>query len=237
MLPRWPFPMLHSQCAVCHGWGRARVCAACMERFATTRPRCQRCAIDLPREGLTCGACLRHPPPFSQALAAIDYVYPWAGLITRFKFAEALELGPVFATLLLGAWRRAGAAHPGLLLPVPLADGRWRERGYNQAWELARRCAQGSAAPCDATLLMRVKETPHQLALAPAKRAANVRGAFAVDPLRASELRGRAVTLVDDVMTTGATLREAAEVLKGAGAGPVNVWVLARTPEPGAAEG
>ena len=223
-----------SQCAACHGWGSGRVCGDCIARYASPVARCRRCATLVPPAVDTCGACLREPPPFDAALAAVDYAYPWDALVTHFKFHAALDLAAALAGLVVAAWQRGGAAHPGLLLPVPLADARLRERGYNQAWELARRCARSVAAPSDATLLLRLKDTPHQVALAPGRRAANVRGVFAVEPLRSAELRGRSVTLVDDVMTTGATLAEAARVLRQAGAASVQVWVVARTPAPAA---
>ena len=96
-----------------------------------------------------------------------------------------------------------------------------------------RRLARPLRCPADARLLLRIKDTPHQLALAPQRREANVRGAFAVEPLRRAELRGRSVTLVDDVMTTSATAAEVARVLLQAGAAEVDVWVVARTPAPG----
>jgi ComF family protein len=117
-----------------------------------------------------------------------------------------------------------------LLLPVPLSTQRLRERGYNQAWELARRLGHALRCPADSRLLLRVKDTPHQLAFPRAKRAENVRAAFAVEPRRLGELRGRSVTLVDDVMTTGATVAEASRALLQAGASEVDVWVFARTP-------
>jgi ComF family protein len=122
------------------------------------------------------------------------------------------------------------AARPDWLLPVPLAAERLCERGYNQAWELARRVARRLPCACDARLLLRMKDTPHQLALPPERRAANVRGVFALEPRRRLEVQGRSVALVDDVMTTGATVAEIAATLLLAGARSVQVWVLARTP-------
>jgi ComF family protein len=119
---------------------------------------------------------------------------------------------------------------PALLLPMPLSPARLRERGYNQAWELARRLGAALQVPADAGLLLRLKDTPHQTSLAVANRAANVRGAFAVEPLRRTELQGRDVTLVDDVLTTGASAAEATRALLQAGAARVQVWVVARTP-------
>ena len=221
---------LPSQCAVCHGWGEQRLCAGCVARFDLSVPRCQRCADEVATGVAVCGACLKAPPPHASTLAALRYAHPWDGLVTRFKFHAALDLAPVLAQRMLAAHRRSGAPRPALLLPMPLAAQRLRERGYNQAWELARRLAAHLHCPADAHLLLRIRDTPHQLTLAPSQRDINVRGAFAVEPRRRGELRDRDVTLVDDVMTTGATAAEAARVLLQAGAARVHVWVAARTP-------
>ena len=223
---------LPSLCAVCRGWGTQRICSDCIERFAPALPRCRRCALRTPAGAAVCGSCLTDPPPYSRTLASVDYDHPWDGLVTHFKFHAALDLAPALATRMLDTLARSGAAAPTLLLPIPLSATRLRERGYNQAWELAKRLARRLHCATDAGLLLRVKETPHQLALPPERRAANVRAAFAVEPLRAAELRGRSVTLVDDVMTTGATVAEAARTLLQAGAADVGVWVIARTPRP-----
>ena len=225
-------PRLPSLCAVCHGWGTDRVCDDCVTRFAPPAHRCARCALALHGTAAVCGHCLRDPPPYSGAVAALDYGHPWDGLITRFKFHAALDLAPVLTAHLLQAVQRSSAPHPSLLLPMPLSTQRLGERGYNQAWELARRLGRALHCQADAGLLLRVKDGPHQLAFPRAQRAANVRGAFAVEPLRRSELRDRRVALIDDVMTTGATAAEAARVLLQAGAADVQVWVLARTPHP-----
>ena len=224
---RWP-----GLCAVCHAWGSQRLCSECIARFAPPTLRCRRCALAVPAGAGICGSCLGNPPPFASSVAAVDYGHPWNGLIARFKFNAALDLAPALSARLLAAVRNSEVAHPSLLLPIPLSAQRLRERGYNQAWELARRVAKALRCPSDARLLLRVKDSPHQLALPREQRAANVRGAFAVEPLRVSELRGRSVALVDDVMTTGATAAEAARVLLQAGAASVQVWVVGRTPRP-----
>jgi ComF family protein len=222
-----------SQCAVCRGWGTQAICAACTERFAAPVPRCERCALQVPNDMRFCGTCLTDPPSFDGALAAVDYAHPWSTLITQFKFHAALDLAQAFSTRLHAAWLHAHTPAPDLLLPVPLSTQRLRERGYNQAWELARRVASLGSMKADARLLLRVKDTPHQLALPPDQRAANVRAAFVVEPLRRAELSGRSVAVIDDVMTTGATFGEIARVLKQAGASRVEAWALARTPRPG----
>ena len=222
---------LASPCAVCHSWDGARLCRDCVARFAAPASRCERCAIEVPAGIAVCGACLRDPPSHDRTVAAVDYAHPWDGLISAFKFHGALDLAAVLAQRLVAAVEAAGSARPDLLLPVPLGPARLRERGYNQAWELARRVARALDCRCDARLLLRIKDTAQQLALPRARRADNVRGAFLVEPSRAGELRGRDVALVDDVLTTGATAAEIARVLKLAGAANVQVWVLARTPK------
>ena len=225
-------PLIPSLCAVCHAWGAQRVCAECIARFAPAMLRCRRCALAVPADASLCGACLTDPPPFAASVAAVDYGPPWDGLITHFKFHSALDLAPVLAALLLAAIKRSAGPQPSLVLPVPLSPQRLRERGYNQAWELARRVARASHCPTDANLLLRVKDSPHQLAFPREERAANVRDAFALEPMRLGEVRGRSVALVDDVMTSGATAAAATLALLQAGAASVQVWVVGRTPRP-----
>jgi ComF family protein len=226
--PRWP-----TQCGICHGWGRSRLCDACVAACVSPRPRCQRCALGVPDGVAVCGRCLRQPPAFDAAVAAVDYAHPWDAVLTRFKFHAALDLADALAERLLDAAARSGAPAPGLLLPAPLSAERLRERGYNQAWELARRLARRLRTPASPDLLLRVRHTPQQMGLPLDERAANVRDAFAIEPRRRHELQGREVTLVDDVLTTGATAEEMTRVLRAAGAVRVQVWALARTPAPG----
>jgi ComF family protein len=223
-----------SVCAVCHGWGTHRVCGDCIARFVPAVIRCRRCGLQTPAGYDECGACVIAPPPFEKTIAAVDYGHPWDGLITRFKFHDALDLTNALVHRMLEAAGAERSSAPDLLLPMPLSDERLRERGYNQAWELSRGLAESLRCTADARLLLRVKHTPHQLALRPEQRVDNVHGAFAVEPRRLAEVRGRRVTLVDDVMTTGATAAEAARTLLRAGASEVHLWVVARTPRPGA---
>lgn len=227
------WPSFGSSCGICRAWNPQRLCTDCLARFAAPRRRCTRCAIDLPGVAEVCGDCLRRPPPFERSVAAVDYLPPWRELITRFKFHDGLDLAPAFAALLVQAVQRAAPLLPALVLPAPLAPARWRERGYNQAWELARRLAPALGLPAEPAVLLRVRDTPHQLELPLNQRAANVRDAFAVEPRRRGEVDGRDIALVDDVLTTGATAAAMARALRQAGARSVQVWVLARTPRPG----
>lgn len=219
----WP-----GTCAVCRSWCRGRLCGDCDTRFARPRTRCGSCALPVGAGAVRCGACLREPPPFDAAIAAVDYDYPWDTLLARLKFDAALDLAPMVARRLQRAVAAAPEPPPDLVLPVPLSTARLRERGFNQAWEIARRLPWRARAD----VLLRVKDTPHQLALPRAQRAGNVRDAFMVEPRRAALLRDADVALVDDVLTTGATAAELARTLRRAGARRVRAWVVARTPSP-----
>jgi ComF family protein len=221
--------LLPTQCAVC----RSRVCADCLRRFAEPRSRCHACAIGVPVGTALCGACVHQPPHFAHAIAGVDYAFPWADLVAAFKFRAALDLAPALAWLLADAARADPAPRPSLLLPVPLSTERLAERGMNQAWELARRVGAQMGIEARADVLRRLIDTPHLADLPRGQRAARIRGAFGLAARAAQRLRGRAVALVDDVMTSGATAAEAARVLLAGGASEVQVWVVARTPAPG----
>jgi len=182
-----------------------------------------------------CPACIRQPPPLNRVLTAVPYAYPWSDLITRYKFGEQHGWASFFAALLLRA--------PGVpqvfadlqpndrVLALPLSAERLQTRGFNQAWELASALARQSQtrAKTDARLLLRVKNTPAQSQLKREARLANVKGIFQVDPLRVAEIKGRRVVLVDDVMTSGASMFTAAQALREAGATHITGVVLART--------
>ena len=221
---------LPTQCAVCRGWSTRRVCADCVQRHAAFKPRCGGCAIGVVDGVLRCGACIAAPLPFAQTVAAVDYGFPWSGLVTALKFHAALDLCDGLAQLMADAVRHGSARLPALVLPVPLGADRQAERGMNQAWELARRVAARLQLRAHAGLLTRRVETPHLADLPRDERARAIRGAFALAPGATALLRGQHVALVDDVMTTGATAAEAARTLLDGGAASVQLWVFARTP-------
>lgn len=230
----WP-----STCLVCRAWPRASVCEDCLNRFAAPVSRCARCATTLMGMGTLCGACALDAPPMRGTWAAVDYAYPWDGLINALKHHDALDVLPALAGLMLNQRHRSRSADEAekslsgaVLLPIPMTPRRLRARGHNPAWELARRLAPALGLRADAHLLIRVREGAPQQGQGRAARLANLSGAFGVAPGGEALLRGRDLILVDDVMTTGATLREAACTLLDAGAGSVQAWVLARTPLP-----
>lgn len=221
-----------AMCVVCSAWSATTLCGDCRERFADTAARCERCAMPLAASAPLCGACLRDAPPFTRCHCAFGYVFPWDRLIARFKFRGQVELAATLAQRLALALRTQDAALADAIVAVPLSRRRLVERGYNQAWEIARRLGRHMGIVAAPTLLRRTRDGAHQVDLPLPLRRANLRGAFAVDPAQVAWLRDRHVAVVDDVMTSGATLREAAATLLDAGAARVDAWVLARTPPP-----
>jgi ComF family protein len=223
-----------SSCRICRCWGASTLCGACLQRFSAPQHRCQRCGLPLPgTEGApsTCGACTSQLPVWKRAVCAQDYAFPWSELVGDFKFKGDVALARLLAQQLADALRQAPQAlEVDLVLPVPLSAARLQERGFNQSWELARRLGRIFGLTCHADLLQRPVDTAHQVDLSLQERDRNLRGAFMVTPGRHQELAGRRVALVDDVMTTGATLREATRTLLLAGAFSVDVWTVARTP-------
>lgn len=223
-----------SQCELCRRWGGRRICDGCVGRFAPAVLRCPRCALRLPSAAAPCADCARRAPAFGRTVCIADYGFPWDRLVAGFKFHGRAELATALADRLverLQAELRGGTlALPQLVVPVPLHAARLAERGYNQAWELARACAAALSLPARDDLLQRALPTAPQAGLTRGERLDNLRAAFFVDGTRRPLLDGRTVALVDDVMTTGATAEQCARALLRAGASDVQVWVLARTP-------
>lgn len=226
LLDRWT-TALPSQCAVCRAWPAQPICEACVARFAQPRPRCRSCALPVPAGVERCGACIKETPPLDLCLAAVPYEYPWSGLVAHYKFGAQPGWSTALALLMRSTpWAEPALEAAELVLPMPLSPQRLRQRGYNQALELARRLAP---AKTRADLLLRLRDTPAQSELPRETRLRNLRGAFGVAPGREQEIAGRRVLLVDDVMTSGASLYTAAQALRAAGAAHLTGLVLART--------
>lgn len=221
--------VLPPRCLLCGAPGAEGrdLCAGCAGDFALNAVCCPRCALPLQAPAPLCGECLKREPPFASAWAPLRYGHPLDLLEARFKFHADLAAGRVLSALMIERAAVDAPARPELLIPVPLHAARLRERGYNQALELAQPLARAFALPLRADLLVRTRATPPQTGLDAKTRRRNLRGAFSVAD--GARLPGH-VALVDDVMTTGATLRECARVLRAAGVARVDVWALARAP-------
>ena len=225
---RWLARGVPRRCTLCGARGvDTCLCPECLEDLPPApSPRFPRCAAPSPT-GSICGRCLASPPQFDATFVACSYAFPVDALIRALKYRHALDAAGALAEALAPALR--AAPMPDLIVPVPLSASRERQRGFNQAVEIARCLPFGGPSRRDPAALVRARETPPQAALALSERTRNVRDAF-----RATRaLDGLSIAVVDDVMTSGATLDAAAGALKRAGARQVMNWVVARTPPPG----
>lgn len=236
------FQALPSQCMVCRAWGTGRVCSACTSRFSRPVARCSTCALPLAGDAAQCGECLLHPSALDACIAVVDYGYPWDGLLAQLKFNGHNHSGGAgpnasVARALADTMRPLPAVHTALqradcIVPIPLSAERLRQRGFNQALEIAKHLLGPGAvarAKLRSQLLLRTRDTLAQTGLPRAERLRNMRHSFAVEPLLASQIQGASLVLVDDVTTTTATLCAAALALRAAGAAQVTGLVFART--------
>lgn len=229
MVYNWPFKLqqwlMPSHCLLCLAKDPSglNLCHACRDDLPWLSLACPRCSLPLHYPGQLCGACQRHPPSFDTGIALFHYAPPVDRLILQLKFAAGLHHARLFAALL--ATRLAKVPLPDCIIPVPLHTIRQRERGFNQAIEIARPLSQHLGCNLDIETCIRTRPTPPQSLLSGSRRRSNLRGAFALT----RPLRARHIALVDDVMTTGSTLNAMTKLLRQAGAERVDVWVCART--------
>jgi len=204
--------------------GLCKGCAVDIPRL--TRLCCPQCALPTP-QGEVCGACLRAPPAFSVTHAALQYAWPLDRLIWSYKYRGDVALAKPLGRWLAQSIRDAhiDIQPPDCMLPMPLHHQRQRERGFNQSLQLAKCLREQLHIPLAADLAARNKLTPPQASLPWAERRKCLRGAFSVS----GEVANRHIAIIDDVMTTGASLDELAKTLLTAGARRVDCWVLART--------
>lgn len=215
--------LLSKRCLLCRAASDRDICSPCHSHLPHLPPHhCVVCALPLATAGV-CGACLAQPPAFDHSIAAASYAFPIDALLQSLKYQANLALAPLLADLLSV---RIGAAElPDFILPMPLHPSKLRERGFNQASEIARRVSKKTGVALLPLACRRIKDTPSQTGLPWKEREKNIRGAFACE----ADLTGRRIAVLDDVMTTGATINELAKVLRKCGASGVSAWVVART--------
>ena len=213
-------------CFLCRGAAGGVLCAACdADLPRLSAPACPRCALAT-QDGALCGRCLARPAAYDETVAALAYAFPADVLVRALKFRSELALAPLLGQLL--AARLPRGVRVDFILPVPLSAARLRARGFNQALEIARYVAAATGCKLAPQLAERSRDTSPQVDLPLAERGENMLGAFRCT----RDLAGAHIALLDDVMTTGATLHELAATLKQAGAARVVNWVVARTPPP-----
>jgi ComF family protein len=223
---------LAQNCLFCGDKSSAQlaVCAACLKDLPWHRTTCcPQCGLDSASN--ICGRCLKDTPYYDNTVALFDYTYPIDSVLQHFKYHHALHLTHTLGALLSQKLNDVKASKistttqmPDALLAMPLHPKRLQERGFNQSLEIAKVVAKNLGIPLLAAHTQRIKNTIPQAQLKLKGRASNIKGAFSCD-----DLAGKRVALIDDVMTSGASLNELAKTAKQAGATDVSCWVLART--------
>jgi ComF family protein len=215
----WALPQ---RCVFCSSPG-GTLCEHCRNELPGLHSlRCPVCAHSSIRAEV-CGQCLAHPPRFAKVSVAVSYGFPVDAVIRRLKYGADLSMVDPLATLLVE--RVAEEARPHCVIPMPLSVQRLRERGFNQSLEIARSVAARLQVSVAISACRRIRHTPPQAALPWDERGTNIRGAFECT----AAMDGARVAVIDDVLTSGATLNELARVLLRAGAAEVTGWVVART--------
>jgi ComF family protein len=214
--------LLAQECLLCADISEHDIlCHACIgELPRLPQQRCPRCALPTPNSEV-CGRCLANPPHYDSTQSAFAYDFPLDKLVQSFKYGHQLALAGFLGKQLAAL---AEGIDADLIIPLPLHPKRLQERGFNQALELARPVSRARNLPIDTASCKRVRHTPAQAELPWRERVKNIRGAFHCT----TDLSGKRLLLIDDVMTTGASIDECARTLKLHGAASVSVLVVAR---------
>lgn len=216
------FPQLCLLCSSGHA-GDVAICDDCLGdmpwHIENTCPQCALPSLSNQR----CGQCIQAPPDFDLTLSLFQYQYPVSSMLQQYKYRQMLTLAQTWGALL--ALRLGTQALPDCIIPMPLHKQRLQERGFNQSMEIARVMSKRLNLPLDMSSCTRTKLTPPQASLPYKARIKNMHGAFSCEPT----LQGMRIALLDDVMTTGASLNALAKTVKAAGASHVECWVIART--------
>lgn len=223
------------RCLVCNAENKRIICVGCIKLLSKAKVSCSLCGKALQaaalhtdvfagkRDFLKCGECQKTPPEFEQLIYASYYQYPIDQWVMALKFGNQLAFSRLIADCLMPFL--SGLSNTIPLIPVPLHKNRLKTRGYNQAYEIARQISKIKGNPVINNTLIRHKNTAMQAELKESQRAANVRAAFSINqPVNAKQ-----VLLIDDVYTTGHTIKSCAKVLKKAGVEKIIVAVFARS--------
>jgi ComF family protein len=220
--------LLPARCLLCDqpGMRNMDVCETCWKELPLNRLCCPVCALPLAAPAVACGICLRRTPEFHRTVAPMQYHAPISVLMSRFKFHQDLAAGRLLTELFCRHTKDVEL--PDVLVPVPLHGKRLRQRGFDQALELAKGIATRKSLRLRSDVLSRIRYTEAQTDLNAVERRKNCKGAFVLN----THVLPPHIALVDDVMTTGTTVGECAKVLRNAGVKRVDVWVMARVATP-----
>jgi ComF family protein len=202
------------------------LCKACLDSLPLTpNPACQQCGLG--SQGTICGNCLKHPPYYDATTALFSYTFPTDAILQHYKYSNAIYLSKTFGHLLADEVLDDDID---MIIPMPLHPARLKERGFNQSLEIAKIIAEQLNLPLDSKSCRKIKNTPPQASLPLKERIKSIKGAFEMNPESSyNQINGKHIAIIDDVMTTGASLNELAKTIKKSGAAKVSCYVLART--------
>lgn len=222
------FRLLPGKCILCGAKSNRNIdlCQGCENDLPRMEHPCWQCGLTIPIGQEICGRCLTNPPLFSHCYSAFKYAAPVDTLINQFKNHSKLVNGKVLSVIMARSYVSDHIIVPDFWLPVPLHKNRLKSRGFNQAFEIATTLADMTQRPINSRLCRRIAHTPDQKSLNFTDRQANIRKAFILD----QTLSGETIGIVDDVITTSATVSELTRLLLQNGAGDIQVVSLARTP-------
>jgi ComF family protein len=225
---RFLFTLFPGKCIICKASTNRHLdlCAGCQRGLPYPKSPCWQCGLEMTISNDICRACIATPPLFSHCFSLLRYEPPVDVLISRFKTGHKLAVGRVLSILLARAYQRHHIIAPHCWIPVPLHRRTLRSRGFNQALEIAQVLTEFTHIPTRGKAVRRVIDTRAQKRLDAATRRSNIRNAFELN----LDLSGQSVAIVDDVVTTAATVSELAHTLLERGASDVQVVCLARTP-------
>ena len=226
--------LLPAQCLLCRLPSNNKlICRYCQSALLQERPCCHHCGLALPEAQPFCGDCLKKSHLFTQLHALADYQQPYSRLIQNFKYKKQLLNGELLVLLLIKSLTRSSTRQQiskvDYLLPVPLHPQKHQQRGFNQAQLLAQQLSRQLDIPMLLDTLQRHKHTAAQEGLSAAARKSNLSNAFSIAPQQKAKLSGAYIVIIDDVVTTGATVNSICQTLLQAGVKRVDVWCLCRT--------
>ena len=226
--------LLPAQCLLCRLPSKNKlICKHCQASLIQERPCCQHCGLPLNKSRPFCGDCLKQAHTFTQLHALADYQKPYSTLLKKFKYTKQLINGELLAELLIQSIThnisKQQLAQVDYLLPVPLHNKKHQQRGFNQAQLLAEKISKQLNLPVLIDAIKRQKKTNPQEGLSLSKRKNNLKDAFITTDMQQTQLSGSYIVVIDDVVTTGATVNSLCQVLLNAGVQRVDVWCICRT--------
>jgi ComF family protein len=219
-------------CVLCNATvtGAISLCQPCLQDLPRIKGSCYQCGLPLKCDlkASLCGQCQQSSPPIDYLVSSLQYAYPVDYLVSQLKFQCDLTHAKIFGQVLLETlqahYMQQPSQLPEIIIPVPLHKKRIRQRGFNQALEIARPIAAKLNIPVSTSLVKRTKYTKAQSLLTAVERRKNLRNSFVVS----KPVENEHIVLLDDVVTTGTTVYELAILLKKSGVKKVGVWTVAR---------